>query len=152
MSKTIEHAEENFPKLDQESVQNRRRFMKRTLSLTAVFAAAGLSESVLEAALMNDAEAADLTIQKGATELKGVQRRAVVAGAGSERDFANALSLAAHDGNAKKSLQRFGPKLSLQQQRVLKSLSANDLRTLMALKRKLGGGSAKCCDAGATIF
>ncbi len=142
MSKTIEHTEETFPKLDHESVQNRRRFMKRTLSLTAVLAAAGLSESVLEAALMNDAEAADLNLQK----------RAVVAGAGSERDFANALSLAAHDGNASKSLQRFGPKLNLQQQQVLKSLSANDLRTLMALKRKLGGGSAKCCDAGATIF
>jgi len=145
MSEPIDKTDETFPKLDQAGIQDRRRFMKRTLNLTAVLAAAGLSESVLEAALLNDAEAADYSASK-------YQPTTAAKGAGSERDFANALSMAARDGNSTKALQKFGAKISPQQQEVLQSLSKNDLNTLMNLKRKLEGGSAKCCDAGATIF
>ena len=151
MTKPIEKTEETFPKLDEESVQERRRFMKRTLNLTAMLAAAGLSESVLEAALLNDAEAADMTMKQPTPMIK--QPTATMAqGVGSERDFANALSMAARDGNSNKALQQFGAKISPQQQQVLQGMSRKDLNTLMSLKRKLEGGAAACCDAGATIF
>ena len=144
MTKPIENTEETFPKLDEEGIQDRRRFMKRTLNLTAMLAAAGLSESVLEAALMNDAQAADMTMK--------APTRTMAPTAGSQRDFANAVSMAARDGSSTKALQQFGAKISPQQQQVLQSLSRNDLNTLMTLKRKLEGGAAACCDAGATIF
>jgi len=140
MSKHKDSSSDEFPQLDAEQVKDRRRFMQRTLSLTATLAAAGITESVLEAALMNDAEAADMRSTK------------MVPTKGAKADFANALSMSARDGDTRKALDRFGGKLSSQERQIMEKLSPGDLRTLMNLKRKLGGGKAACCDAGTGIF
>lgn len=119
---------DDMPSYDVEQIQSRRRFVSKTLSLSGLFAAAGISDAVFRSALTNEAHAAE------------------------SRVMSDALSLAASKGSLEPALKEFDGKLSKSEISALQKITPQELRALMNIKRKIGGGSAKCCDAGTGIF
>lgn len=114
-----------------DGVRERRRFLNRTLSLTAVLAAVGISDTVIQSAF-NTAEAA----------------------APADRTLAKALATAVKRKDVKPALRQFGKQLSPKQVKALSGLTKKDLIALDRIQKKMAAASGEqnCCDVGTGIF